>query len=74
VDPGLADHGQVGDLMPPDGGDADATLATFADAWIDHRAVAEQLQRDGAAAFERSWTSLLTSIAAKHQQLTTSGH
>jgi len=70
----FADHGQIGDLMPPDGGDADATLSVFADACIDHHALAEQLQRDGAAAFEQSWTSLLSSIAAKHQQLTTSGH
>lgn len=70
----FADHGQIGDLMPPDGGDADATLSVFADACIDHHALAGQLQRDGAAAFERSWTSLLASIAAKHQQLTTSGH
>ena len=69
----FADHGQVGDLMAADGGNGEHTLADFAAAGVDHHALAAQLQRDGAASFVTSWHSLLASIAAKHQQLTTSG-
>ncbi|MGI8447472.1 MAG: transaldolase family protein, partial [Streptosporangiaceae bacterium] len=68
-----ADHGQAPTLMPAGGGDAEQTLTAFAEAGIDHRALAGQLQRDGAESFDRSWQSLLASIAAKHQQLTASG-
>jgi transaldolase len=69
----FADHGQAGNLMAADGGDAERTLAAFAEAGIDHQALAGQLQRDGAQAFDESWKSLLASIAAKHERLTASG-
>ncbi len=68
----FADHGQVGDLMAADGGDGEATLAAFAEAGIDHQALATQLQAEGAESFDRSWKGLLASIASKHEQLTTS--
>jgi transaldolase len=61
----FADHGTVGALMPVDGGDAEEVLAEFAEAGVDRLALAEQLQRDGAAAFDESWRSLLASIEAK---------
>ena len=67
-----ADHGQLGDPMVTDGGDAEHTLAEFATAGVDHQALAEQLQRDGAESFKKSWHSLLASIASKHEQLSTS--
>jgi transaldolase len=69
----LADHGRVGKLMASDGGDAEETLAAFAEAGIERRALATQLQQEGADAFDRSWKSLLASIASKHKQLTASG-
>ncbi len=70
----FADHGQVGTLMAADGGDAAHTLTAFENAGIDHRALADQLQRDGSASFDKSWHSLLASITAKHELLsTTSG-
>ncbi|MGI8760797.1 MAG: transaldolase [Jatrophihabitantaceae bacterium] len=65
----FADHGQVGALMPTDGGDAKHTLDAYAGIGIDHDALAGQLQRDGADAFDTSWQSLLGSIAAKHDKL-----
>jgi len=68
-----ADHGQVSTLMAADGGDAEQTLTAFERAGIDHRALADQLQRDGAATFDKSWRSLLTSIASKRQQLSATG-
>ena len=67
----FADHGQIGNMMAADGGDVEETMAAFAGAGIDHYALAAQLQAEGAESFDRSWKSLLASIASKHQQLTT---
>ncbi len=64
----FADHGKVATLMAADGGDAEPTLAQFASAGIDHHALADQLQRNGADSFDKSWNSLLASIANKHHQ------
>jgi transaldolase len=61
----LADHGSVGALVPTDGGDAELVLARFAEAGVDLAALAEQLQRDGAASFVKSWRSLLEGIASR---------
>jgi transaldolase len=69
----FADHGQVGALMAADGGDTEETLAQFAKAGIDHHALADKLQRDGADAFDKSWRSLLASIATRHEQLSNRG-
>ena len=44
-------HGEVGDLMAVDGGDAEAVLASFATAGIDVEALATQLQDEGAKSF-----------------------
>jgi len=65
----LADHGEVGSVMPADGGDAEAVLARFADAGIDIAALAKQLQEEGAASFVKSWQQLLQRIADKSAQL-----
>jgi transaldolase len=59
------DHGEVGDPMPEDGGDADALLARFADAGINTVALAEKLQRDGASSFVDSWNELMERITNK---------
>jgi transaldolase len=61
----FAEHGRVGESMPVDGGDAEQVLAEFADVGIDRVALAEELQRDGADAFDESWTSLLATIESK---------
>jgi transaldolase len=61
----FADHGVVGDVMPPDGGDADAVLARISAAGVDTDALATKLQRDGAAAFVTSWQELLKRLADK---------
>lgn len=61
----FAEHGKIGELMPADGGDAEEVLAEFAKAGIDRPVLAEQLQRDGAEAFDDSWRSLLASIEGK---------
>jgi len=65
----FADHGEVATLLPADGGDAEATLARFAQAGVDVVALAGQLQKEGAASFVDSWNELLSCIAAKSDQL-----
>lgn len=61
----FADHGTLGELMPADGGDAEATLAEFTRAGIDHDQLAANLQREGAESFVKSWTELLAGIGSE---------
>jgi transaldolase len=63
-----ADHGEVGPMMPPDGGDCEVVLARFAKAGVDVEALAAQLQDEGAKAFVKSWNELLERIAAKSSE------
>ena len=65
----FADHGVVGDPLPPDGGDGEEVLKRFAGAGVDVDALAQRLQREGADAFVKSWDSLLESISAEAQKL-----
>jgi transaldolase len=65
----IAERGRIRGVMPVDGGDAEATLARFAEARIDIDALAIQLQRDGARAFVKSWQELLGRIAEKSKML-----
>jgi transaldolase len=65
----LADHGEVAAMLPHDGGKAEAELAEFTKAGVDIDALAEQLQREGAAAFVKSWDDLLACIADKSASL-----
>ena len=67
----FADHGEVRGLMPEDGGDAEAVLAEFERAGVDVTALADQLQREGAESFVKSWNELLERIAAKSEALAT---
>jgi transaldolase len=61
------DHGNVGEPLPRDGGDADETLKAFNDAGIDTDALAQKLQDDGAEAFVKSWNELLDTISKQRQ-------
>jgi transaldolase len=65
----FADHGQVREPLPPDGGDAEQVLAAFNEAGIDTDALAERLQREGAEAFTKSWNELLGTIEDKRKAL-----
>ncbi len=69
----LADHGNVGAMLPHDGGNAEEELAEFIRAGIDLDAVAEQLQREGAEAFVKSWDELMSRIESKTAQLRKAG-
>ena len=61
----FADHGAIESSMPADGGYAEAVIDEFRREGVDNAALAEELQRDGVAAFARSWHSLLASIQGK---------
>src|SRR2546422_7634328 len=69
----LADHGDVGAMLPADGGDAEEVLDRFAQARIDLNALAAELQRDGAAAFVASWKELLACLVDKSTSLKKAG-
>lgn len=60
----FADHGELVALRSPDGG-AERVLGELAGEGIDLDALAEQLQREGAEAFVKSWDELLECIAQK---------
>jgi len=65
----LADHGELGAILPPDGGDCEEVLAQFAGAGIDVNALAAQLQDEGAKSFVKSWDELMTVITSKSAAL-----
>ncbi len=62
-------HGAVGDLLPPDGGDAEELLARFTADGVDLEALAAKLQVDGAASFVASWEELISTIESKSSDL-----
>ena len=66
---GFADHGEVSDPIPADGGDAEQVLAEFEAAGVDVAELAARLQREGADAFDKSWNELMQSIEAKSREL-----
>jgi transaldolase len=65
----FADHGEVKGVLPVNGGDAETVLAEFARAGVDDAKVADSLQREGIAAFTRSWQELMNCIASKSAAL-----
>ena len=69
----LADHGEVGAMLPADGGDCEEVLAQFAKAGVDVDALAAQLQDEGAKSFVKSWNDLLAVIASKSEALRKAG-
>ena len=69
----LADHGEIGSMLPADGGDCEAVLAEFAKAGIDPGALGAQLQDEGAKSFVKSWNELMTVIASKSATLAKAG-
>jgi len=65
----LADHGELGSILPKDGGDCEEVLAQFAKAGIDIDALAAQLQQEGAKSFVKSWDELMEVIVSKSSAL-----
>jgi transaldolase len=69
----FADHGDVGGILPEDGGDCEDVLKQFSKAGVDIDALAAQLQEDGAKSFVKSWDELMGVIAAKSGALARAG-
>jgi transaldolase len=65
----LAEHGELGEPLPADGGDADEVLAAFEHAGIDVDALSMRLQSEGAETFVASWEDLLKTIESESERL-----
>jgi transaldolase len=61
----FGDHGEVGEMLAPDGGDCEVVLAAFAKAGIDVGALAIRLQDEGTSSFVKSWNDLMACIGSK---------
>jgi transaldolase len=69
----FGDHGEIGELLTPGGGDSEKVLASFAQAGIDVDALAARLQDEGAAAFVKSWNDLIACITSKSAAIRKAG-
>jgi transaldolase len=63
------DHGEVGEMLAPDGGDCETVLAGFAKAGVDVDALAARLQDEGASSFVKSWDDLMACIDSKRSAI-----
>jgi transaldolase len=55
--------------MAAGGADAEEVLGVFARAGVEEKALATQLQREGAESFSMSWSDLMDVIAARSAAL-----
>ena len=65
----LAEHAELGTILPADGGDCEEVLTEFAKAGINVDSLAADLQDQGAKSFVKSWTDLMAVIASKSSAL-----
>jgi transaldolase len=61
----FGNHGEVGEILEPDGGDCETVLAAFGRAGIDVVALAARLQDEGASSFVTSWNDLMACLDSK---------
>ena len=69
----FAEHGKVKSVLPFDEGYAEMVIAEFNREGVNDEALAAGLQRDGAAAFARSWNDLMYCVASKSEALAQAG-
>lgn len=65
----FGESGKTSAVLSPDGGDAEAVLASFLKAGIDLTALSTQLQSEGAKNFVKSWNELLGALESKSKVL-----
>ncbi|GAB1405561.1 MAG: transaldolase [Lentimicrobiaceae bacterium] len=65
----FADHGEADVSMPAYSEEADRIIREYANISVDHNQLAEQLQNEGAEAFNKSWNNLISSISNKRNKL-----
>ena len=61
----LAEHTELGSILPSDGGDCEDVLDQFTKAGVNIDSLAARLQDEGAKAFVSSWNELLECIGSK---------
>jgi transaldolase len=61
----FGDHGELGESMATDGGNAEQVLSEFKQAGVDIDALGAKLQEEGAKSFVDSWTELMKVIESK---------
>jgi transaldolase len=61
----LANHKELGSILPADGGDCEVVLSRLADAGVNVDTLAAQLQEEGAKSFVKSWDELMSQISSK---------
>jgi transaldolase len=61
----LASHDELGSILPADGGNSEEVLSQFAKTGIDIKALAAQLQDEGAKSFVKSWKDLMSVLESK---------
>ncbi len=66
----FADHGQIEQTMPADGGNASKVLSDITQSGINLIELGAKLQKEGAESFVASWKDLMTIIASKSTSLT----
>ena len=66
----FAEHGSVKDVLQVDEGYAEAVLKEFTREGVNAEALAADLQREGTAAFAKSWSDLMVRLASKTEVLT----
>jgi transaldolase len=69
----FADHGRVTGTLSAGGGLAESTIFAIERAGVDVAALGDKLQRDGAAAFVKSWDELIAVVADKSRQAAGAG-
>src|SRR5258706_2925286 len=69
----LADHGQLGEILPADDRDCEDVLGQFAKAGVNVDSLAAQLQAQGAKSFVSSWHELMEVLASKSAALGKAG-
>ena len=69
----FAEHGEVDQALPLDGGDSATVIAQFAALGFEVESLAATLQSDGAASFVASWNELMTVIESKSAALQAAG-
>jgi transaldolase len=65
----FAEHGEVNETLPLDGGDSAAVLAQFKASGFEVESLAAKLQSDGATSFVASWNELMAVIESKSAAL-----
>ena len=64
-----ADHGQTGEPLSVDKSAAEKLISRIEGFSVNYLALADQLQREGAESFNKSWNNLIGSIATKKSSI-----